>query len=52
MSFWKGPGWVKVMVVAALAAGPVARTASAQVLKGRFGVALRGPLGQGALAGR
>lgn len=36
MSFWKGPGWVKVMVVAALAAGSVARTASAQVLKGRF----------------
>jgi hypothetical protein len=36
MSFFKARGWVKVMVVAALAAGSVARTASAQVLKGRF----------------
>jgi hypothetical protein len=36
MSFFKGRRWVKVMVVAALAAGSVARTASAQVLKGRF----------------
>ena len=36
MSVWKSRGWVKVMVVAALAAGSVARTASAQVLRGRF----------------
>ena len=36
MSLCKGLGWVKLVVVAALAAGSVARTASAQVLKGRF----------------
>jgi hypothetical protein len=36
MSFWKSTGSVKVMVAVALAAGTVTRTASAQVLRGRF----------------
>jgi hypothetical protein len=36
VAFWKPFGLVKVVVIAAVAAGSVARTASAQVLKGSF----------------
>jgi hypothetical protein len=36
MSFWKALGLVKVVLVAAVALASVARTASAQVLRGSF----------------
>jgi hypothetical protein len=36
MSFWKALRLLKVVVVAAVAAGSLARTASAQVLRGSF----------------